>query len=182
MNIKNPIYNRALTLIEVMLALSVLTMVSLTILSSVLLSRRLAESNVYENTALTVTQGYLEQIKSMEYDVITACLASGDPLPCKSVSILAAGPNIEEDDPLVIGAENIKTVAIDLRDDGTGTGTFYEIVMQYKITPTVTNCQPTLGIQAMEIALNYEFLSPETGVPTWRNGSARFVKSWVPTF
>ena len=68
MNIKNPIYNRALTLIEVMLALSVLAMVSLTILSSVLLSRRLAESNVYENTALTVTQGYLEQIKSMEYD------------------------------------------------------------------------------------------------------------------
>ncbi len=57
MNIKNPINNRALTLIEVMLALSVLTMVSLTILSSVLLSRRLAESNVYENTALTVTQG-----------------------------------------------------------------------------------------------------------------------------
>ncbi len=111
--------------------------------------------------------------------MITACLASGDPLPCKSVSILAAGPNIEEDDPLVIGAENIKTVAIDLRDDGTGTGTFYEIVMQYKITPTVTNCQPTLGIQAMEIALNYEFLSPETGVPTWRNGSARFVNDRV---
>ena len=180
MNIKNPIYNRALTLIEVMLALSVLAMVSLTILSSVLLSRRLAESNVYENTALTVTQGYLEQIKSMEYDVISDCLASGDPLPCKSISILAVGPSIEEDDPLIIGAENIKTVAIDLRDDGTGT--FYEVVMQYKITPTVTNCQPTLGIQAMEVTLNYEFLSPETGVPTWRDGSARFVKSWVPTF
>ena len=182
MNTKIPINTRALTLIEVMLALSVLTMVSLTILSSVLLSRRLAESNVYENTALTVTQGYLEQIKSMEYSVITDCLITGDPLPCKSVSILAAGPNIEEDDPLEIGAENIKTVAIDLRDDGTGTGTFYEIVMQYKITPTVTNCQPTLGIQALEISLDYEFLSPETGVPSWRTGSARFVKSWVPTF
>ena len=182
MNIKNPITNRALTLIEVMLALSVLTMVSLTILSAVLLSRRLAESNVYQNTALTVTQGYLEQIKSMDYDVITDCLITGDPLPCKSISILAAGPNIEEDDPIEIGVENLKTIAIDLKDDGTGTGTFYEIVMQYKVTPTVINCQPALGIQALEITLDYEYLSPETGIPSWKTGTARFVKSWVPTF
>ena len=180
MNIRNPIYNRALTLIEVMLALGVLTMVSLTILSSVLLSRRLAESNVYENTALTVTQGYMEQIKSMEYSVLTDCLITGDPLPCKSVSILQTGPNIEEDDPLVIAAENLKTIAIDLRDDGTGN--LYEVVMQYKITPTVTDLQPTLGIQALEISLDYEFLSPETGVPTWRSDEVKFVKSWVPTF
>lgn len=179
---RNSINIRALTLIEVMLALSVLSILSLTILSSILLSRRLAESNVYENTALTVTQGYLEQIKSMEYDVITGCLISGDPMPCKSISILAAGPNIEEDDPLEIGVENLKTVAIDLKDDGTGTNTFYEIVMQYKITPTVTNLEPALGIQALEIRMDYEFLSPETGVPSWRTGSVRFIKSWVPTF
>ena len=180
MNTKIPTNARALSLIEVILALSILSMISLTILSSVLLSRRLAESNVYENTALTVTQGYMEQIKSMEYSSITDCLITGDPLPCKSVSILAIGPNIEEDDPLIIAVENVKTVAVDLRDDGTGN--LYEVVMQYKITPVVTNLEPTLGIQALEIALDYEFLSPETGTPSWRSGSTKFVKSWVPTF
>lgn len=163
-----------------MLALSVLTMLSLTILSSVLLSRRLAESNVYENTALTVSQGYMEQIKSMQYSDITDCILSGDPLPCKSVSTLAAGPDIEEDDPLVIGAENDKQVAIDLKDDGAGG--FREIIMQYKVTPTVTNCEPAIGIRALEITLNYQYLSPETGSPSWKSGSTRFVKSWVPTF
>ena len=56
--------------------MAILSIFSITILSAVLLGRRLSEANIYENTALTVAQGYMEQIKSMEYDVVLECLAS----------------------------------------------------------------------------------------------------------
>ncbi len=67
---------QGMTLVELMIAMAILSIFSITILSAVLLGRRLSEANIYENTALTVAQGYMEQIKSMEYDVVLECLAS----------------------------------------------------------------------------------------------------------
>ena len=111
---------QGMTLVEVMIAMVILSIFSITILSAVLLGRRLSEANIYENTALTVAQGYMEQIKSMEYDVVLQSLASPltVALPTKSISALAVGSVIEIDDPLFLDQQNAKEVMIDLRDAG----------------------------------------------------------------
>jgi type II secretory pathway pseudopilin PulG len=54
-----------MTLTEVMVALFILSCSISGILAVQLQSRRLTEGSVYQNTALTIVQGYLEQMKNM---------------------------------------------------------------------------------------------------------------------
>lgn len=58
---------RALTLVEVMTASGVLGMVVVGVLAALVQSRRLTEGSIYQNAALTVVQGYLEQIKESDF-------------------------------------------------------------------------------------------------------------------
>jgi Tfp pilus assembly protein PilV len=57
---------RALTLVEVMVATGVLGMVIVGCLGALVQSRRITETSIYQNAAITVVQGYLEQIKEAE--------------------------------------------------------------------------------------------------------------------
>jgi hypothetical protein len=57
---------RALTLVEVMFAVGVLTIALGGILATFMQSRRLTEGSVFQNAALTIVQGYMEQIKNMD--------------------------------------------------------------------------------------------------------------------
>ena len=64
---------RGMTLIEVVLALSILALSLGGILAALMQSRRLTEGSVIQNSAMTVVQGYIEQIKNMELkDVVNA--------------------------------------------------------------------------------------------------------------
>ena len=170
------------SLVEILFSMVILAIFATTVLSGVLLGRRLAESNVYENTALTVTQGYLEQMKSMEYDQIITCLADNTlPIPTKSVSAILTGQSIEIDDPLYFGQVNDKEVMIDIRDLDTANPR--PITMDYELTITANNLDVgQTPIKALEITFDYRYMSPERGSPQWKNGSIRFVKSFVPTF
>lgn len=176
-----------LSLIEVIIALSILGLLATTLVSSALLNRRLAEANIYQNTALTVTQGYLEQIKSMEYQhLLDSYDDDSIPLPTKSISVNAETADIEVDDPLFVNTsntspENDKEIVIDIRDFGTEAAR--SVTMAYRIRPTLRNLnQGANAIKAMEVTLDYEYESPETGARKWKQGSIRFVKSYVPTF
>lgn len=176
-----------MSLVEVMISMVILSMFAATILASILLGRRLAEANIYENTALTVTQGYLEQIKSMEYkDVLASYDDNTIPLPTRSVSSILSGETIEIDDPIYVNsqknhADNTKEVLIDIRNLDTDHPS--QITMDYEISPTVTNLDTGSNPKkALEVVLDYKYLSPEKGAPEWKSGSVRFVKSFVPTF
>ncbi|HUJ43932.1 MAG TPA: prepilin-type N-terminal cleavage/methylation domain-containing protein [Opitutaceae bacterium] len=57
---------RGMTLIEIVLALSILALSLGGILAALLQSRRLTEGSVIQNSAMTVVQGYMEQIKNMD--------------------------------------------------------------------------------------------------------------------
>lgn len=64
---------RGLTLIEIVIALSILALSLGGILAALIQSRRLTEGSVIQNSAMTVVQGYVEQIKNMELkDVVNA--------------------------------------------------------------------------------------------------------------
>lgn len=178
---------QALTLLELMIAMSILTIFLTSVISASLLSRRISEGNIYENTAMTVAQGYMEQIKSIEYDIIVAASESGGqiPLPTKSVSALLTGSQIEIEDPLYVGDYNEKEVMIDLRTDDyeSESGDKKVITMDFKIKPVITDLDNgSKPIRALQIVLYYQYFSPAKPGGEWRTGSVRFLKSYAPTF
>jgi type II secretory pathway pseudopilin PulG len=71
---------RAMTLVEVMFAVAILTIAVGGILATFMQSRRLTEGSVYQNAALTIVQGYVEQIKNMELtQMVGGADANGNP-------------------------------------------------------------------------------------------------------
>lgn len=172
-----------MSLVELMVAAALLAVFATAVMSSAILSRRISESNVYQNTAFTVAQGYLEQIKSMEYGVVLSSHTDNSkPLPTKSVSALLTGANIEVDDPITIGSWTEKEVLIDLRYDEEG-GEPTPLTMPFRVMVETTNLDTgSDAIRALEVVINYEYLSPSTGMPSWYSGAVRSVKSYAPTF
>ncbi len=163
------------SLVEILIAMTILSIFAATVLSAILLGRRLAEANIYQNTALTVTQGYLEQVKSMEYGICLAAIADNNlPLPTKSISSLIQGTSIEVADPIYLNSQrshsdNDKAIVIDIRNLGSGNPS--AVTMQYKIRPTVIDLDVgAFPIQAMEFTFDYQYLSPEKGTPEWKDG------------
>jgi hypothetical protein len=55
-----------MTLVEVMFAAGVLTIALGGLLATFMQSRRLTEGSVYQNAAITIVQGYIEQMKNMD--------------------------------------------------------------------------------------------------------------------
>ena len=65
---------RAFTLVEVLIASLVLTVTSGGILAMIIQSRRLTEGSIVQNSVVTIMQGYIEQVKSMEYGLLAVSL------------------------------------------------------------------------------------------------------------
>lgn len=61
-----PSGKKGMTLVEVVIALSILALSLGGILAALIQSRRLTEGSVAQNSALTIVQGYVEQMKNME--------------------------------------------------------------------------------------------------------------------
>jgi hypothetical protein len=62
-----------MTLVEVALALTILALALGGVLAALIQSRRLTEGSVSQNSALTIVQGYMEQMKNMELkDIVNA--------------------------------------------------------------------------------------------------------------
>jgi len=81
---------RALTLVEVVMALAVLGLLLGGILRSVMQSRRLTEGSIYQGMAITVANGYMEQMKAMDIGL----LANFDSSVAGSVPNLAVSYSI----------------------------------------------------------------------------------------
>jgi Tfp pilus assembly protein PilV len=62
---------RGMTLVEVMIACIILTMVMLGVLQGSLQSRRMTEGSIRQITVASLVQGYLEQMKGFKYESLT---------------------------------------------------------------------------------------------------------------
>jgi prepilin-type N-terminal cleavage/methylation domain-containing protein len=78
---------RAFTLVEVLIATVVLSLLALGVLAMIIQSRRLTEGSIVQNSVVTVMQGYIEQCKSMEYSLLvpSASTAPATPLTLPTV-------------------------------------------------------------------------------------------------
>jgi hypothetical protein len=68
-----------MTLVEVVFSLAILAMGLMGILAIQMQSRRLTEGSVYQNTALTIVQGYLEQMKNIDLNTLLNADINGNP-------------------------------------------------------------------------------------------------------
>jgi len=81
---------RALTIVEVVMALAVLGLLLGGILRSILQSRRLTEGSIYQGMATTVANGYMEQLKAMDIGLVAnfdSSVAGSSPSLSTSYSI-----------------------------------------------------------------------------------------------
>lgn len=70
-----------MTLVEVIISMTVLAVAMGGIFASLMQSRRLTEGSVVQNSALTIVQGYIEQMKNMELkEVVGGVDTDGVPL------------------------------------------------------------------------------------------------------
>lgn len=158
-----------LTLVEVMLAIALLGILSAGITSAIVQSRRLAETNIYESTAVTIAVGYLEQMRAMDYDsLITSINDPSIPLPTK----IDQGTN----DPLFLNQRNEKEVTINVDEHGNP-----DVTMTLAVYPELQNLEPTTGLKAIQIKLSYEWVQPGSSTLISRR-TVRTVRSWVETF
>ncbi|MFP4166380.1 MAG: prepilin-type N-terminal cleavage/methylation domain-containing protein [Opitutales bacterium] len=127
--------NGGFTLVEVMIAATLFALLAGGISAGILQARRLAEQNVYRVSALTIAQGYLEQMKGMVYDqlstdpdtAIPTELNYGDPDPLypetwneKQIDIHDTPGNPDDDmrmwvRPTITQTAYRKMIQIDLR-------------------------------------------------------------------
>lgn len=66
----HPRSTRALTLIEVMVASLVLTLVMVSTINVLIQNRKVTETSIFQNAAMTVIQGYMEQIKEAKFATV----------------------------------------------------------------------------------------------------------------
>ena len=170
------------TLSEVVVGMLVFAILATTSSVAFVQTQKLAHANVMHNTARTVLQGYIEQIKGIQYYKILESMddPSNIPLPTKSISSLAEGEEIQISDDLYLGTENQKSVLLDIIDDGSGNLETH--TMDLWVTPTASNILTTAGIEVIEFTLDYEYESLFKGINTRHSGTVRFIKTSVSEF
>lgn len=176
---------QGLTLVEVMVSMVLLTMVFAGVMGAVLTTRKMAESNIYENTALSAAMGYMEQMKGINYVNMKSAMADpdGTPIPTQAISALIAtsedeDEDISTDDFLYLNVANEKDILIDIKNPGTDEEE--RIVMKFRITPTLTD----LGVgsdpkEALHVQMDYEFRSPVNARTEWQKRSIETIRSKV---
>lgn len=191
---------RAVTLVEVMIASTVLAVMCGGIISLIIQSRRMTEGSIVQNSIVTVMQGYVEQVKSMEYGLLA-------PSPPSLLSPQPTIPTVKsetEPDALTLSwgtpptslpaigtvptgaVDNVKT--IDIRTPLNADGTPATLNLSDRIELTVwiwvvdlTDLPNNIGgSKAVTVIYTYKFR--DGGRTKSLRGSLRTIRSVVPSF
>lgn len=161
---------RGMTLVETVVAMTVFSLIAAGVIGLTVQSRRMAESAIRENTAATVAQGYLEQIKSVEYSALVDAIA--DP------TNIAVPTKTDQDtnDPILLNVQNQKTLVIHTTDAGTPSR-----FMRFWITVRGTDLAAA-GRQALEFTVQFQWEGNDRRIGEVKGSTIRFVRSYVPTY
>lgn len=171
------------SLVEAMIGMTIFAMLATAVVSTALLVRKISESNVYETAAFSVTQGYMEQILNLPYETVVDAANGVRNLPTVSVSVLAAGVSADVSEEIEVGVDNVVGklndgdtggILIDIKNYGTDDERF--VRMPYTVRPEITQMS---GLNAVEVALVYNYTVPVGPWDSAREGVITFVKSEV---
>lgn len=165
------------SLVEVVVASGLFALLAGGILATTLVIRSTAEETVYQNTALTVGQAYLEQIRSIEYTTLQS--AATDATVAFTLIDSSGTPLLAADGtPMNNGDWAEETIMLDEDPSGRPIQP-----MNFRFRPVLTSLRTVTGNQAdgVEITLHYEVIY-NFGLQQRHNGSLRTVRSNVPTY
>lgn len=159
--------------------MTIFSFVAVGLIALTMMMRRHAEEAVYHNTALTLAQGYIEQIRSSDYATIQASAA--DVTGLIGLNLLSSNGAVIADELgglLANGDWARETVMLDETPDGQP-----KQPMQFRFRPVLTDLAAVSGNTAngVEIVLHYE-TNYNFGAPRSHRGSLRTVRSNIPTY
>ncbi|MBP9913187.1 MAG: prepilin-type N-terminal cleavage/methylation domain-containing protein [Opitutaceae bacterium] len=180
------------TLVEVMVSSMVMVILLGGVLATLIQSRRLTEGSIYQNSTVTIMQGYIEQIKSMEFSQVNISPASTPTIPVTIATVL------DQDTPdaltLSVGTPPTSMPAIGV----VPTGAVNNLkVVDINNTPTNTkdDLNMTLWIWVQDltgVSANVSNAKAITLIYTWQfkdgtrtrtyRSSVRTVRSLVPSY
>ncbi|AOS45376.1 hypothetical protein Verru16b_02457 [Lacunisphaera limnophila] len=164
---------RAVSLVEVVVSLGILTIVAVSVLSVTFMIRSTAEQAVYQNTALTLAQGYLEQLRSLDYTSLAAA-ASSTSNPLSLINAAGNAVSDESGNAMNAGDWARERVFLDINAAGANIQP-----LTFRFRPVLTNMTGTaIGV---EITVFFE-TTYDWGVRRTYNGALRTVRSSVPTY
>lgn len=167
------------TLIEIMVAMVILGFSGLGLLSGLMQSRRYTELAIHENTALTIGQGYIEQMKNMEFasldEAVLPTLFHEGIADTLSVSPMPADPTVGNAGTDIPNKKliDIKNTPDDTTDD-MSLGVFVYI-------QDVSDAANGIG-QARRIILRYEYTFSDSSRTLNNTDTLYAIRSEVPTF
>lgn len=167
--VKNHPNRRGMTLIEVVVAMVILSMLSVGLLNGVLQSRKITEENIYHSAAMNATVGYLEQLKSLPYSEIREAI--DDPLGTPLNTVVDSTTS----DPIYLSTWNFKNLTINVDEDGNTIEN-----MDFWVWPHVEDLSAGHNQPAVAIRMAYAWRSPVTNY--YRLGNLKIVRSSVVTY
>lgn len=142
---KSRLESPGLTLVEAIIALAILSSVSLTLAKSLIWIQYTAENNLYQSTAFTVATGILEQIKSSSALNLREAESAGTfQLKASIENGTSAG------DILTLGTEN--TLAVDIVTNGDNPKS-----IPLRLTPSIK----PIGQGSYLLKIQYEYDHPK---------------------
>lgn len=169
----------AFSLLEAVIGMSIFSFVAIGIVAVTFMVRSTSERAVYDNTALTLAQAYLEQLRSVDFATLRA--AAADTTGTVALSLVASNGNTlldESSGTLGNGDWASETIMLDEDDSGRATQP-----MRFRFRPVIRDLDTLTGGTAdgVEIILYYQSTYNFGSVRTL-NGSLRTVRSNVSTF
>ena len=168
---------RGLSLVEVAIAMAVFALIAVSLAAVTIRVRRMAERNVYQNTALTMAQGYMEQLRGIPASALVTASTTGGVLEIKN----SAGVTLTDEagGTLQQGEWARETVHLDRSSSGQPIQPF-----TFRFQPTLVDLTTATGGKARgtEITIVYEVSYAFGSTAQSFRQSLRSVRSHVPTY
>lgn len=160
MTVSSPIskvkrWNRALTLVEVMVSFALLLVVATSVMHGFILSRRTAGSTIQQSISTDVAQGFLEQIKMMGYESLRDVIDNPETVPLSTYwPEISHVSSSMKPFPMYVGKVHDLPVALDI-DRLAKTSSF-----SLKIRPELRDLFDTAdALPAIEVTLHYSYVA-----------------------
>ena len=193
---------RGMTLVELCIAATLLAIGIVAVLGALLFTRSLSEGSIYQNAAVTVVQGYIEQMKNMEFSDLpytnaTGAVTAGAGLTADQIPTMLDAASA---DPLAISTSTtipaLDTITTSASPSGAGlTDNFKTIDINSTPSNSADDLRLNLRVWVEDISnagANATLVRAITIQYAWQNGpganrrifrgTVRTIRSAVPTF
>lgn len=147
-------FNRALTLVEVMVSFAILSVVATSLLYGFTLSRRVAEGTIMQSMTTDVAQAFLEQIKVMGYDTLNKVIddPTVETLATYRPEVSGVSSSIISF-PMKVNTDHSVPVTLDIGQSG------QQSSFNMVIRPELKNIFGETALPAIEVTLHYSYTS-----------------------